>query len=154
MKKILAISTILLIFVFGSACADKSLIPVTSIDPKAVPLLNRITMLAATVEALGQTVTAIAFTPTPSHTPVPPTKVPDATEIRNLLNDTIKDELIAILGAKITVVNVSFGPVGAVELTELYIEMNCESQNNSICPSPQAVAIVVDTCKNLNTGQI
>lgn len=150
MKKILTVSTILLIFGFGSACADKSLISVTSsdIDPRALLLLNTMTIMAGTVESLGQTVTAYAFTPTPSNTPEPPTKVPDATELRGLLSDTIKDELIATLGANISVVNVSFGPVGAQEFTELYIEIKCESQNNSSCPSSQAVAVVVDTCKD------
>ena len=147
MKKFLMVSIILLVFVFGSACADKSLIPITAIDPSALPLFETMTVMAGTVESIGQTVTVFAFTPTPSNTPVPPTKVPDPTELRNLLSDTINGKLIAILGARITVVNVSFGPRGAQVFTELYIEMNCESQNNSVCPSPQVVTAVIDTCK-------
>lgn len=54
-------------------------------------------MLVATIESLEQTVTAIAFTPTPSQTPVLPAKIPDATELQKLLSDTIEDELIGIL---------------------------------------------------------
>ena len=50
-------------------------------------------MLVTTIESLEQTVTAIAFTPTSSHTPVPPTKIPDATELQKLSSDTIEDEL-------------------------------------------------------------
>ena len=147
MKRFLAVSTIFFVLGLGSACVDKGLIPVTGIDPKAQPLLNTLTVIAGTVESIGQTATAYSFTPTPSNTPLPPTKVPDPIELRNLLSNTIKDELIAILGAKITVVNVSYGPGGAQVFTELYIEMNCESQNNSVCPSPQVVIAVIDTCK-------
>ena len=147
LKKFLAASTILLVFVFGSACTDRGLIPVTGIDPKAQPLLNTLTVIAGTVEAIGQTATAYSFTPTPSNTPPPPTKVPDPNVLRNLLSDTINGKLIAILGARITVVNVSYGPGGALIFTELYIEMSCESQNNSVCPSPQVVTAVIDSCK-------
>jgi len=100
-------------------------------------MLSRMTKLAATVESLSQTATAIAFTPTPSNTPEPQTKIPDATELRNLLNNTIKDELIAILGAKSSVMNVSYGPGGAQGFTDLYIEVSCVSKNNAVCPSPR-----------------
>jgi len=101
-------------------------------------------MLAATIESIEQTVTAIGFTPTPSVTP---TRVPDATELKNLLSDTIKDELIGILGAQISVMNVSYGPGGATGFTELYVEMSCVSEDNSVCPSAQVITAVVDTCK-------
>ena len=144
MKKFLAISTILLVICLGSACTDNSMIPVTGNDPTMQPLMNTLTAIASTVEAIGQTATAHSFTPTPSSTP---TKVPDSTALRSLLSDTINGKLVAVLGTKITVVNVSYGPGGAKVFTELYIEMNCESQNNSVCPSPQVVTAVIDSCK-------
>jgi len=144
LKKFLAISTILLVICLGSACTDNSMIPVTGNDPTMQPLMNTLTAIASTVEAIGQTATAHSFTPTPSSTP---TKVPDSTALRSLLSDTINGKLVAVLGTKITVVNVSYGPGGAKVFTELYIEMNCESQNNSVCPSPQVVTAVIDSCK-------
>jgi hypothetical protein len=144
LKRFLAISTILLVFYLGSACADENIIPVTGIDPTVQSLMNTLTVIASTVDAIGQTATAYSFTPTPSSTP---TKIPDSTALRNLLSDTINGKLIAVLGAKITVVNVSYGPGGAQVFTELYIEMNCESQNNSVCPSTQVVTAIIDSCK-------
>jgi hypothetical protein len=145
MKRFLAISTILLVFYLASACTDDSIIPATgNDDPTMQPLMKTLTVIASTVEAIGQTATAYSFTPTPSSTP---TKIPDSTALRNLLSDTINGELIAVLGAKIAVVDVSYGPRGAQVFTELYIEMNCESQNHSVCPSPQVVTAVIDSCK-------
>jgi len=144
LRKFLAISTIMLVFSLGSACSDKKLIPVTSIDTKALPYLYTLTVMASTAESIGQTVTAIAFTPTPTSTP---TRVPDPTELRNLLTNAINGKLIAVLGAKITVVKVSYGPGGAQVPTELYIEVNCESENLSVCPLAQVVTAVIDACK-------
>lgn len=144
LRKFLSISTIILVFCLGSACADKNIIPVTGIDPRALPLLNTMTMMAGTVEAIGQTATAYSFTPTSS--PIP-TATPNENEIKNLISNAIKDKLIATLGAEITVIDVKFGPVGAQVYTDLYIEINCVSDNSSVCPSNQVIVAVVDSCK-------
>jgi hypothetical protein len=145
LKRTLAVSTLSLVFIFGSACADE-MIPVTgsNLNPSALPLLYTMTSMANTVEVLGQTVTAYAATLTPS--PVP-TKIPDENELKKLISETIKNQLVATLGAKITVVDVKFGPVGAQEYSSLYVEMNCISDNNGTCPSTQAIIAVVDSCK-------
>ena len=73
--------------------------------------------------------------------------LPRAGVLQNLISATIKDQLITTLGAKITVVDVKFGPVGAQEFTNLYIEMNCISDNNGICPSNQVIVAVIDSFK-------
>lgn len=144
LKKFLAVSTIFIVFGLGSACADRGLIPVTGINPKAQPLLDTMTAIAKTVEGLAGSATAYAATYTPS--PIP-TATPNENEIRNLISNAIKDKLISSLGVKITVGDVKFGPVGAQKYTDLYIEMNCVSDNNNVCPSSQVVSVVVDSCK-------
>jgi hypothetical protein len=148
MKRISVVAIAFLVFIFLEACNGvETPVVVVTMHPSAVPLVMTMTEIAKTVEVLGQTVTVYASTPTPSHTPVPPTKVPDATELKNLLSSALKDKLIATFGAKISVEAVKFGPIAAPEYTELYIEMNCESANNSVCPSSQVIIAVVDTCK-------
>ncbi len=144
MKKYSVVMVLIILYVLLAACIDDTaMIPVTG-NPSAQPLLDTMTAIAKTVEGIAGSATAYAATPTPSLTPTP---TPDENEIKNLISDAIKDKLIASLGMKITVVDVKFGPVGAKKYTELYIEMNCVSDNNNICSSSQVVSAVVDSCK-------
>jgi len=144
MKKVFAVSVIFLLFVFLSACSDDKVPIQVTIHPSAQPLLETMTVIAKTVEVLGGSATAYAATLTPSP---PPTKIPDSVELKTLISNEIKDKLIVNLGAKITVEDVKFGPMGAQEFTELYIEMKCATDNNSICPSGQVIIAVLDACK-------
>ena len=145
MKKCSVVLLLLILFALLAACMDDpAIIPVTGIDPSAQPLLDTMTAVAQTVDVLAGSATAYAATYTPS--PVP-TATPSENEIKNLIGNTIKDKLIASLGVKITVVDVKFGPVGAQKYTHLYIEMNCMSDGNTVCPSSQVVSAVVDSCK-------
>ena len=144
MRKFSIVLVIFLLFAFLAACMDDEvIIPVTG-NSSAQPLLNTLTAIAKTVEGIAGSATAFAATYTPS--PIP-TSTPSENEIKNLISNSIKDKLIASLGVKITVVDVKFGPVGAQKFTDLYIEMNCTSGNNNICPSSQVVSAVVDSCK-------
>ena len=128
MKKCSVVLILLTLFALLVACgADPAIIPVTGVDPSAQPLLDTMTAIAQTVDILAGSATAYAATYTP--TPIP-TATPNENEIKNLIDDTIKDKLIASLGVKITVVDVKFGPVGAQKYTQLYVEMNCVSNGS------------------------
>jgi len=144
MTKVFVASIIFSLFVFVAACTDEKIQVQVTIPPSAQPLLETMTAIAKTVEVLGGSATAYAATLTPSP---PPTKIPDPVELKNLISNEIKDKLIVNLGAKITVEDVKFGPMGAQEYTYLYIEMNCVTDNNSICPSTQVLIAVLDACK-------
>jgi len=144
MKKCLVVSVVFILLVSLAACIDEEIIiPVTS-NASAQPLLDTMTAIAKTVEGIAGSATAYAATLTPTPRP---TATPNQNEIKNLISDAIKDKLIATLGAKITVVEVKFGPVGAQVFTDLYIEVNCVSDNGNVCPSNQVIVAVVDSCK-------
>jgi hypothetical protein len=145
MKKCSVVLVFFILFALLAACgSDPTIIPVTGSNPSAQPLLDTMTAIAITVEGLAGSATAYADTPTPSSTPTP---LPNENEIQSLIDNTIKDKLIASLGMKITVVDVKFGPIGAQKYTHLYVEMNCTSDGNNGCPSSQVVSAVVDSCK-------
>ena len=144
MKKCSVVLVIFTLFALLAACIDdKVIIPVTG-NASAQPLLDTMTAIAKTVEGIAGSATAYAATQTPS--PIP-TSTPSENEIKNLISDAIKDKLIATLGAKITVIDVKFGPVGAQVFTDLYIEINCVSDNSNVCPANQVIVAVVDSCK-------
>jgi hypothetical protein len=138
MKKCLVVLTIFLLFMFLVACAGETPTVVGTVHPSAKPLLTTLAVIATTAEAIGQSATAYAATPT---------KSPDAKALKNLINNAIKDELITSFGAKITVADVKFGPIGAQEFTHLYIEMNCTGDNNTVCPTTQVIIAIIDACK-------
>ena len=144
MKKGSIVSILFILFASLAACMDDEIIiPVTG-NASAQPLLDTMTAIAKTVEGIAGSATAYAATLTPTPRP---TATPNENEIKNIISDAIKDKLIASLGAKISVVDVKFGPVGAQEYTDLYIEINCASDNGSVCPSNQVIVAVVDSCK-------
>ena len=147
MKKLSVILAIFLLFVFLAACNGDLPVVVVTVHPSAGPLLLTMTEIAKTVEVLEQSATAYAATITPSLTPAPPTKTPDLNEVNMIVSTAVHENLNATFGADITVTNVTFGPVGAKELTHFYIELNCRGDNNTLCPSTQAVISVVDACK-------
>ena len=145
MKKCSVVLVLFILFALLVACGnDPTIIPVTGSNPSAQPLLDTMTAIAKTVEGIAGSATAYAATPTPSPTPTP---IPNENEIKSLIDNTIKDKLIASLGVKITVVDVKFGPVGAQKFTHLYVEMNCMSNGSNICPPSQVISAVVDSCK-------
>lgn len=145
MKKYSVMLVLLILFAILAACGnDPAIIPVSGGNPSAQPLLDTMTAIAQTVEGFAGSATAYAATPTPSSTPTP---IPDENEIKNLIDNAIKDKLIASLGVKINVVDVKFGPLGAQKFTHLYIEMNCISDGSIVCPTSQVVSAVVDSCK-------
>lgn len=145
MKKYSVMLVLLILFAILAACGnDPAIIPVSGGNPSAQPLLDTMTAIAQTVEGFAGSATAYAATSTPSSTPTP---IPDENEIKNLIDNAIKDKLIASLGVKINVVDVKFGPLGAQKFTHLYIEMNCISDGGIVCPSSQVVSAVVDSCK-------
>lgn len=139
MKKCLVVLIISLLFVFLVACNEKTPQVVGTLHPSAKPLLTTLAVMATTAESIGQLATAYAATPT---------KTPDANELKNLINNTIKDELITSFGAKITLADVKFGPIGAQEYTNLYIEMNCKADNSAVCPTTQVIIAVMNVFKD------
>lgn len=143
-KKTSVVLVIFLMVDFLAACNGEVPAVVVTMHPSAVPIVLTMTEIAKTVVVLEASATAYASTATPSPAP---TREPDESELKNLISEEIKDQLIATLGSKITVVDVKFGPVDSEQFTELYVEMNCISDNNNICPSPQVVIAVFDACK-------
>jgi hypothetical protein len=121
MMKYLILLTIFFLFVLLGACTEEGIIPVSG-NPSAQPLLSTMTEIAKTLEVIGQTATAYSVTPT--ETPAP-TNTPDQGVVNKLLSDSINSQLISTFGAKITVNAVKFGPIGAQEHTNLYVEINC-----------------------------
>jgi hypothetical protein len=103
------------------------------------------TVIASTVEAIGGSATAYAATLTPIPTP---TKIPDPGEVNKTISNAMNDQLISTFGARITVEDVKFGPIGAQEFTNLYIEINCVGDNNALCPTSNVIIAVVDACKD------
>jgi hypothetical protein len=146
MKKCLVVSIIFFLFAFLAACIDdKVLIPVTAPDPSVQPLLDTMTTIAKTVEVIAQTATAYSLSPTPTNTP---TNTPDSGALNKTISDSINNQLLSAFGAKITVVDVKFGPIGAQEYTNLYIEMNCASDNSTVCPTTQVIVAVMNAFKD------
>jgi hypothetical protein len=144
MKKCLVVSIILFLFVLLVACVDdKAFIPVTA--PSAQPLLDTMTTIAKTVEVIAKTATAYSLSPTPTNTP---TNTPDSGALNKTISDSINNQLLSTFGAKITVVDVKFGPIGAQEYTNLYIEMNCAGDNNTVCPTTQVIIAVMNAFKD------
>ncbi len=144
MKKCSVLSIIFILFAFLAACIDNEIIiPVTG-NSSAQPLLNTLTDIAKTVEVIAQTATAYSIPPTATNTP---TNTPDPDVVNKTISDSINSQLISTFGAKITVVDVKFGPIGAQEYTNLYIEMNCAGDNNVVCPTTQVIIAVMDACK-------
>ncbi len=145
MKKCLVVSTIFFLFTLLTACFDRVLIPVTTGNPSAQPLLDTMTAIAKTVDVMAQTVTAYSMSPTPTNTP---TNTPDPEALNKTISDSINSQLLSTFGAKITVVDVKFGPIGAQEYTNLYIEMNCAGDNNAVCPTAQVIIAVMNAFKD------
>jgi hypothetical protein len=144
MKKCSVVSIIFILFTLLTACIDdKVIIPVTG-NPSAQAVLNTMTDIAKTVEVLGRTATAYSFTPTLTKAP---TNTPDQDAVTKMISDSIDGQLISTFGARITVAEVKFGPIGAQEYTNLYIEINCTGDNNVVCPIPQVIIAVMDACK-------
>jgi hypothetical protein len=101
-------------------------------------------VIAKTVEGLAGSATAYAFTPTPTPNP---TNTPDAPEVNKTIRNSINNQLISTFGARITVEDVKFGPIGAQEFTNLYIEINCAGDNNAACPTTHVIIAVMDACR-------
>jgi hypothetical protein len=68
-------------------------------------------------------------------------------EVNKTIANSINNQLISTFGAKITVEDVKFGPIGAQELTNLYIEIKCEGDNSAACPTSHVIIAVMDACK-------
>jgi hypothetical protein len=147
MKKCLVVTTIFIVFALLTACKDNTVTIQVTINPSAQSLLNTLTVIASTVEAIGGSATAYAATLTPTNTPLPPTEVPNEGEVKRLLMKAVEGDPAAAIGAKITISDVKFGPIGSQEHTELYVELNCEGTTNNTCPSTQAVIVVINGCK-------
>lgn len=143
MKKASVMSTIFFLFIFVTGCVDEKIIQVT-VNPSAQPLLKTMTVIASTVEVIAQSATAYSIPPPATDTP---TKLPDPGEVNKTIKDEINNQLISTFGASISVVDVKFGPIGAQDLTYLYIEMECVGYNNAVCPTTQVIIAVVDACK-------
>ena len=144
MKKCLVVSILFILFAYLTACGDDNgSIPVTG-NSSAQPLLETMTAIAKTVEGIAGSATAYSFTPTLTLTP---TNTPDEGEVNKTIANSINNQLISTFGAKITVEAVKFGPIGAQEYTNLYIEMKCVGDNNAACPTTQVIIAVVDACK-------
>ena len=145
MKKYLVVSTIFFLFTLLTACFDdKALIPVTA-NSSAQPLLETMTTIAKTVEVIAQTATAYSLSPTPTNTS---TNTPDPGALNKTISDSINSQLVSVFGAKITLKDVKFGPIGAQEYTNLYIEMNCAGDNNAVCPTTQVIIAVMNAFKD------
>jgi len=144
MKKASALSIIFLLFLLLAACIDKTIPVQATVHPNAQPLLDTMTVIAKTVEGIAGSATTYSFTPTLTFTP---TVTPNAPEVNKTISNAIKDQLISTFGAKITVGDVKFGPIGAQEFTNLYIEINCVGDNNAACPTTNVIIAVIDACK-------
>ena len=68
-------------------------------------------------------------------------------EINKILTEAVQSNLVWVYGAKVTVISVGLIQKEAQEYTELDIVLNCESENNSICPSSQVASAVIETLK-------
>jgi len=144
MKKASALSIIFLLFLFLAACIDKTIPVQATVNPSAQPLLDTMAVIAKTVEGIAGSATAYSFTPTATNIP---TNTPDVGEVNKTISNAINDQLISTFGANITVEDVKFGPIGAQEYTNLYIEINCAGDNNAACPTTHVIIAVVDACK-------
>lgn len=144
MKKASALSIIFLLLVVLAACTDDRVKVEPTINPSAQPLLETIAVYAKTIEGIAGSATAYSFTPTLTYTP---TLTPNAPEVNKTISNSINDQLISTFGAKITVNDVKFGPIGAQEYTNLYIEINCVGDNNAACPTSYVIIAVIDACK-------
>jgi hypothetical protein len=143
-RKAFALSIVLLFFVFLAACIDNTIPVQPTVNPSAQPLLDTMAVIAKTVEGIAGSATAYSFTPTLTFTP---TVTPNAPEVNKAITNSINEQLISTFGAKITVEAVKFGPLGAQELTNIYIEINCAGDNNSVCPMTHVIIAVMDACK-------
>jgi hypothetical protein len=144
MKIYLILSIIFLLFILLAACNENSVtIPITG-NPSAQSLMNTLTEIAKTVEVIEGTATAYAFTPTPTFTP---TKEPNPKEVSKTIGNAIKDQLISTFGASIALQDVKFGPIGAQEYTQLYIEINCTGDNSAACPTSNVIIALMEACK-------
>jgi hypothetical protein len=145
MKKCSVVSIIFILFALLTACIDdKVIVPVTG-NSSAQPILSTMTEIAKTVEVLGKTATAYAFTPTLTKAP---TNTPDQGAVNKMISDSIDSQLISTFGVSIKVAEVKFGPIGAQEYTNLYVEINCTGKNNVVCPITQVIIAVLDACKD------
>ena len=144
MKKVLALSTIFFLFFFLEACISAETPVPPTVDPSAQPLLTTLAVIAKTVDGIAGSATAYSFTPTLIPTP---TVTPNVVEVNKTISDAINAQLIANFEAKITVEAVKFGPIGAQEFTNLYIEIKCEGGNNATCPTTHVIIAVVDAIK-------
>jgi len=144
MKKASALSIIFFLFVFLAACIDGTIPVQATVHPSAQPLLDTMAVIAKTVEGIAGSATAYSFTPTLTYTP---TITPNVVEVNKIISNSINDQLISTFGAKITVEDVKFGPIGAQEFTNLYIEIKCAGDNNAACPTTHVIIAVVDACK-------
>ena len=144
MKIYLILSIVLISFVLLAACSEDIVtIPITG-DPTAQSLLVTMTEIAKTMDAIAQTVTAHSIPPTATPTL---TKTPDPGSVNKTLNDSIKGQLISTFGASIIVQDVKFGPIGAQEFTNLYVEVKCQGDNNAACPTTNVIIALMEACK-------
>jgi hypothetical protein len=144
MIKASALSIIIFSFIFLVACANGTPPATATVNPSAQPLMETIAVYAKTVEGIVGSATSYSFTPTLTYTP---TVTPNAPEINKTISNSINNQLISNFGARITVGDVKFGPIGAQEYTSLYIEIKCIGDNNSACPTTNVIIAVMDACK-------
>jgi hypothetical protein len=144
MIKASALSIIIFSFIFLVACANGTPPATATVNPSAQPLMETIAVYAKTVEGIVGSATSYSFTPTLTYTP---TVTPDAPEVNKTISNSINNQLISTFGAKITVEDVKFGPIGAQEFTNLYIEIKCIGDNNATCPTTHVIVAVMDACK-------
>lgn len=144
MKKCLVIFTIFILFSSLAGCIDSTILAPATVNPSAQPILETMAVIAKTVEGLAGSATAYAYTPTATKAP---TNTPDAQEVNKTIANSLKDQLISTFGAQITVENVKFGPIGAQEFTNLYIEVNCAGDHSTACPTSHVIIAIMEACK-------
>lgn len=137
---------IFLSFIALTACIDPTFMS-SSVNPSAEPILRTMTAMAWTVEVLGKTATEMSYTATPSPAP---TSTPNLVVIENEIRASIQKNLVANVGASISLRSVKFLPEGSQAYTHFYIELDCSGANDAVCPKYQAVIAVIDVCKMKN----
>ena len=158
MKKNLALIIVftlfILILIVGCTSSETPVsVVVITINPSAEPLLETMTVIARTVESIGQTATEYAATLTPtqtaSSTPTP-TKIPDPGKVKEILNKAIKNELRNAMDTDMQVDEVIFRPEEAPPFTELEIRMTCDHQGDQECDPIRVFVELVNACKKKN----
>jgi hypothetical protein len=144
MKKALVVSVMIFLYAFLAACMDGTIDVTPTVNPTAQALMETIAIIEKTREGISASATAYSYTPTFTKAP---TNTPDKETVIKIISDSINNQLISTFGADIRVEDVDFGPLGAQELTYLYIEIYCAGDNNAACPTSHVIIAVVDACK-------